>query len=74
MKKNKYVYEDDGHTIYSMENLDPKYIKQKDSGIYLNKKEKSALIKAAFLKFLPILLVCIVGFGLAMLFIALWLK
>jgi hypothetical protein len=74
-RKNKEKYIDDGHTIYNM-NVEgmPHYIPKNDSQIYLSKKEKRAVIKAAFKYYMPILFGIIICFLLGMLLIYIWLK
>lgn len=71
-KKEKYI--DDGHTIYNMdvEGL-PNRIEKRPS-IGLTKKERKAMIKAAFQRYLPMLFMVIACFGIAMLLIYLWLN
>lgn len=74
-KKEKRVYIDDGHTIYSMENLVGKEnYNKKDKQVGLTKKEKRAAIKAAFETYVPILLGVLACFSFAMVLIYLWLK
>ena len=74
-KKNK-KFVDDGHTVYDMSifNEDKNIDKEKIKKQYITKKETHALIKAGFLSYLPYLIACIVGFGLAILVVMLWLK
>lgn len=70
--KEKQIYNDDGHTIY---NMDVEHLKnRRPKKITLNNKERFALIKAAFQRFLPILFGVILCFGIAMLLIYLWLN
>ncbi len=74
-KKKKTKYIDDGHTIYNMDVEGFKWHdkkKGKDS-VPLEKKEKLAVIKAALIVYLPILLVCLIGFALAGFLLYLWL-
>lgn len=74
-KKEKRVYQDDGHTVYSMENLVGKEnYNKKDKQVGLTKKEKKAAIKAAFETYVPILLGVLACFSFAMVLIYLWLK
>ncbi len=69
-KKNKVKYIDDGHTIYSMEGLR----KHKEGNLEVNKKERKAIIKAAFQVYLPVLIIILIGFTLAILLIYFWLN
>lgn len=73
-KKPKYI--DDGHTIYNMDvdGMPHRPRKKKESDIELTKGEKKALTKAAFAQYLPIFIITIVGFLLAMVLIYFWLK
>lgn len=78
MKKNKkenQEYIDDGHTIYDM-NVDANWNTRSDNKkvIPVPKEEQRALIKAAFIAYIPKLLIVLFGFGLAILVIYLWLK
>ncbi len=74
-KKQKPVYIDDGHTVYSMENL-PSVArkKKKDEGVNVTKKERRAMIKAAYLYYLPRLLLGIACFAGVAVLLWLWLK
>lgn len=74
-EKNKKKYEDDGHTIYSMD-VDAKWSKQysDDKKIYVSKSEKRTLIKAAFIAYFPKLLLILACFTLAIILIYFWLK
>ena len=69
-KKKKPKFVDDGRTVYSMEGLSKH--KGKDS-LDLSKKEKRALIKAAFAHYLPIFLGVIGCFSIAAIILYLWL-
>lgn len=73
-KKKKQKYIDDGHTIYNMD-VDgmPHRVAKNDTGINLTKKEKRAIILAAFLHYGPIFIGILVCFFVAMLLIKLWL-
>ncbi len=75
IKKQKPVYIDDGHTVYSMENL-PSVArkKKKDEGVSVTKKERRAMIKAAYLYYLPRLLLGIACFAGVAVLLWLWLK
>ncbi len=72
-KKIKAVYrEDDGETIYSMaglEGLTPEQAEQRaeerKKRVKLTRKEKRAMIGAAYRVYLPILLIFVVAFGIA---------
>ena len=69
-KKNKIVYiEDDGHTVYSMENVGNNGRKKDKEEVRLARKERLAAIRAAFAVYLPRLLLvigCFVAVGLLM--------
>lgn len=76
-KKKKQKYVDDGHTIYNM-NVEgmrgyQKKIENKDN-IYVNKKEKHAMIKAAFMAYIPKALIMLLSFALAAILLYFWLK
>lgn len=68
-QKNKFV--DDGRTIYSMDGLSKKHQKQDDLDI--TKKERRAMILAAFKVYIPRLLLILLGFVLAYFLIYFWL-
>ncbi len=72
-KKEKFI--DDNHTIYNMD-VDgmPKRNSLKGNELGLTRKERRALIRAAYLHFIPILIGIIICFIIAMLLIRLWLK
>ncbi len=74
-KKRKYV--DDGHTIYNMDvdglKWHDKKKKNKDY-LDLNKKERFAMLKAAFAVYLPKLLIILLGFTLAIILLYFWLS
>ncbi len=74
-KKQKPVYIDDGHTVYGMENL-PSVSgkKKKGDGVNVTKKERRAMIKAAYAYYLPRLLLGVVCFAAAVILLRLWLK
>ena len=75
LKKKKPVYIDDGHTVYSMENL-PSVAgkKKKDDGVNVTKKERRAMIKAAYAYYLPRLLLGVLCFAAVIILLWLWLK
>ena len=74
-KKQKRVYIDDGHTIYSMENLAGKEnYDKKDKRASLTKREKRAAIKAAYQTYLPVVFGVVACFSLVFLLMYLWLK
>ncbi len=74
-KKEKQVYIDDGHTIYSMEQLvGPENYNKKEKGAGLTKKERRAAITAAFEAYLPIALGVLACFSAAVLLIYFWLR
>ena len=72
-KTNKYI--DDGHTIYDM-NVDASWNNRKDKtpSVMVSKEERRMLVKAAFLAYIPKLLLVIGCFLLALVLIYLWLK
>lgn len=75
-KKKKEEFVDDGHTIYNM-NVDGfkwhDKNRDKKNQVYLNRKEKWAMIRAAFSAYFPKLLIVLAGFGLAILLLYFWL-
>ncbi len=79
MKKNKNKkndeYIDDGHTIYDM-NVDAKWNDRRHNkpSVYVSKEERRTLIKAAFLAYVPKLLLVLGCFLVALILIYLWLK
>ena len=74
-KKSKQVYIDDGHTIYSMEQLvGPENYNKKEKKVGLTRKERWVAIKAAYRTYLPILFGVIICFSLAFLLVYFWLK
>lgn len=75
-KKKKAIYIDDGHTVYDMNGLSPNSgnKKQKEERVHLSFKEKKAVIRAAFERFLPILLLVIVCFSVTMVLVYFWFK
>ncbi|MBE6131140.1 MAG: hypothetical protein E7183_05405 [Erysipelotrichaceae bacterium] len=72
-KTNEYI--DDGHTIYDM-NVDASWNNRKDKtpSVMVSKEERRMLVKAAFLAYIPKLLLVIGCFLLALVLIYLWLK
>lgn len=73
-KKKKVKYVDDGHTVYSMEGLDEiRGIRRRGDGIKLSREERRAAIRAAFARYLPVLLIVIGSFTLAALLLYFWL-
>lgn len=80
--KPKTVYkEDDGRTIYSMAGLEgktPEDLEERDrrrkNRVSVSRKERNAMIRAAFEVYGPILLIILVGFGLAATLIYLFLR
>lgn len=72
-KKQKTKYIDDGHTVYSMEALTGKQPDEEDRP-KLTKKERWALIRAAFSHYLPPVLIVLVSFTLVMLLLYWWLS
>lgn len=74
-KNEKRKYEDDGHTIYSMD-VDAKWSKSSSENkkIYVSKEEKRTLIKAAFIAYFPKLLLVLAAFTLTFILMYFWLK
>ena len=74
-KEKKPVYIDDGHTVYSMENL-PSVTgkKKKGDGVNVTKKERRAMIRAAYAYYLPRLLLGVLCFAAVVILLWLWLK
>ena len=54
-KKKKVVYVDDGRTAYDMSNVGAKKAKD-ETNVSVTRKERRAIIKAAFAVYLPIVL------------------
>ena len=76
-EKKKYKYIDDGHTIYNMDvdGMPKRRIMNNSKGrIVLNKRERRAYTKAAFLKLFPIFLIVLIAFSVVYILIYLWLK
>ena len=81
-KKSKVVYkEDDGQTIYSMSALygrtpeeQEAYEKKLKNRIDVTRRERWAMIKAAFTVYGPLMLVVIASFGIAALLLYVFLK
>lgn len=74
-KKQKPEFVDDGRTIYDMSNLPPRTgAKKKDEGVEVTKKEKRAMIKAAYASYAPTVLIIIFCFFAVALLMWLWLK
>lgn len=78
MKKNKSkkpTYVDDGHTIYDMSNVpSASGKKRKDDGVEVTKKERRAMLKAAYAKYLPVLAGIVCCFLAAAALLWLWLN
>lgn len=74
-KKPKIVYvEDDGHTVYSMDNVVNDGRKKDKERVKLARKEKFAAIRAALAVYLPRLLLVIGCFVLVGLLMYFWLR
>ena len=74
--KNKTSYKnyiDDGHKIYDMD-VDGLPNRIKKENIYLNRRERKAVIKAAKARFFPMYLAVVACFVIAVLLVYLWLK
>ena len=72
MKKEKKKFVDEGRTIYSMDGLNGRSRKKANS--YTTKNERSAIIKAAFAHYTPILIGIMICFGVVMFLIKFWLN
>lgn len=70
-KKEKYI--DNGHKIYDMD-VDGLPKREKKQKIYLNRKERIAVIKAALATYFPVYLAVVACFIIAVLLVYLWLK
>ena len=70
-KKEKYI--DNGHKIYDMD-VDGLPKREKKQKIYLNRKERIAVIKAALAIYFPVYLAVVACFIIAVLLVYLWLK
>ena len=80
-KKKIVYYEDRGQTIYSMAALEGKTPEELEEEAERRKSlqfvmgtERSAMIKAAFTVYGPLLLICVGAFALAALLAFLWLS
>ena len=73
-KKNKTKeYIDDCQTFYNMD-VDGLPKREKKQTLYLNRKERNAVIKAALATYFPIYLAVVGCFVLAVILVYLWLK
>lgn len=78
MTKNK-EFEDDGRVISSMDNVDAPYEKlskrdkNRKKSYDVTKQEKKHMILASYKAYLPAFLCGIIGIGLAILLVMLWL-
>ena len=70
-RKEKYI--DNGHKIYDMD-VDGLPQREKKQKLYLNRKERIAVIKAALVTYFPVYLGVIACFVIAVLLVYLWLK
>ena len=77
-EKRETEFVDDGRTLYDMSGLDDMHRTgprpNKKDEISLTKKERRALIKAAFARYAPIFFGVLVCFTLAALLLYFWLK
>ncbi|MDY4187265.1 MAG: hypothetical protein SOX77_05410 [Candidatus Borkfalkiaceae bacterium] len=74
-KKRKPGFIDDGRTVYDMSNLPPRTgAKKKGEGVEVTKKEKRAIIKAAYASYAPVVIIMIICFFAVALLLWLWLK
>ncbi len=71
--KKRKPYVDDGHTVYDMSGLDENRRADKKERITLTRGERWAVIRAAFMRFAPPMLITLLGFTAALLLIRLWL-
>ena len=71
-KKVKTRYIDDGHTVYSMENL-PGAVKRSDDDPLLDKKERRAAIRAALAHYMPIVFMTLACFAVTGVLLYFWL-
>lgn len=76
-EKRKTEFEDDGRTLYDMSGLDDMHRtgarREKKEGISVTRKERRALIRAAFAHYAPIFFGVLACFTLAALLIYFWL-
>lgn len=77
-KKSKPEFVDDGRTLYDMSGLDDMHSvgkrAEKKEGVSMTRKERRALIRAAFARYAPVFFGVLVCFTLAALLIYFWLK
>lgn len=77
-KKRKTEFEDDGRTIYDMSGIDDMHRtgprREKKEKISVTRKERHAIIRAAFAHYAPIFFGVIVCFALAAVLIYFWLR
>ena len=72
-KKEKFI--DDGRTIFNMDIDGFKWHdKKKKESIYVDKDDKKSIIKAAYKAYIPMFLMVVLGFTLAMILVYLWLR
>ncbi len=73
-KKEPRPYVDDGHTVYDMSCFqDPREREAQKNRVGLTRRERWAVIRAAFMRFAPPMLLTVLGFLAAMMLIRLWL-
>ncbi len=72
--KSKNVFVDDGRTVYDMSNTPKAFYKVDKQTPTVDKKEKRALIKAAFAAYLPVFLSVVACFSAVALLLYFWLK
>ncbi|HBF15296.1 MAG TPA: hypothetical protein DDW30_06400 [Clostridiales bacterium] len=73
-KKKRLPYTDDGHTVYDMSALSKQRGESDPADrVGLTRGERRAAIKAAFAKYLPVLLIVLICFFMTMLLMRLWL-
>lgn len=78
-KKKRVPYVDDGHTIYDMSGVGrpgemKRDARQEKDPVGLTRKEKNAAIRAALGRYLPVLGIVLLAFGITFFLIKLWLR
>lgn len=74
--KDKKEFIDDGHTIYNMdvEGMPHRRTIKTNNDVYLTSEEKRTYTKAAYLAYLPIVIISVIAFTVAFVLIYLWLS
>lgn len=79
-EKKTTEYVDDGHTVYNMDGVTrpnavfPKFKKKVKTEDDVTRKEKNAIIRAAFKAYFPVFLTVLSCFVVAVLLLYLWLN